>query len=159
MIKIKLNYILSAIVVVLLILCTASIYGPVHFNNEKAHRETVVKERLYAIRKAELKYRQLHGSYTADFKQLTDSKLLKEEMQYIPFSDKKKFELATTIYTGKSGGTTPLMECRAPYAAYLDGLSEKRINEITETANSTGEYPGLKIGDITTPNDNAGNWE
>lgn len=159
MIKIKLNYILSAIVAALLILCTASIYGPVHFNNEKAHREAAVKERLCAIRKAERIYRQLHGTYTADFKQLTGSKLLKEEMQYIPFSDNKKFELATTIYTNKSGSTTPLMECRAPYAAYLDGLSEKRINELTETANSTGEYPGLKIGDITTPNENAGNWE
>ncbi len=159
MIKIKLNYILSTIVVALLILCTASIYGPVHFNEEKAQRETAVKERLCAIRKAEQRYRQLHGVYTADMQQLTGSKLLKEEMQYIPFSDNKKFELATSIFTGKSGGTIPLMECRAPYAAYLNGLSEKRISELTETANSTGDYPGLKIGDITTPNDNAGNWE
>ena len=51
------------------------------------------------------------------------------------------------------------MECGATYNTYLQGLDENSIREITEEANERGEYPGMKFGDITTPNDNAGNWE
>ena len=54
---------------------------------------------------------------------------------------------------------TPLMECGAPYESYLNGLDENLIRELTEKADEKGEYPGLRIGDTTTPNDNAGNWE
>lgn len=159
MIKIKLNHILAAIVVVLLMLCIASVYSPLHFNGEKAKRETVVKERLCAIRKAETTYKQRYGRYADSMKQLIDSRMLKEGMQYVPYSDSTEFELSTTIYTGKSGNSIPLVECRAPYDAYLKGMDEKQINELTQEANSRGDYPGLKFGDTTTPNDNAGNWE
>lgn len=51
------------------------------------------------------------------------------------------------------------MECGTQYAVYLNGMDEKQIKDITEEANNRGDFPGLKIGDITTPNDNAGNWE
>ena len=51
------------------------------------------------------------------------------------------------------------MECRAPYAAYLKGLSEREIYNLTDAAEKQGRYAGLKIGDLTTPNNNAGNWE
>ena len=148
MIKIKLNHILSAIVVGLLILCWASVYTPMHFNNVKNERERAVKERLIAIRKAE-----------EIFKQLIDSKLLADSMQYVPYSDKQTFELTTTIHMGKSKTPVSLMECGTQYAVYLNGMDEKQIKDITEEANNRGDFPGLKIGDITTPNDNAGNWE
>ena len=159
MIKIKLNHILSAIAVVLLILCVSSVYAPLHFNGEKAERETAVKERLCDIRKAETAYRQKYGRYTDSMKQLIDSRMLKEGMQYVPYSDSTEFELSATIYRGKSGNSVPLVECSAPYEAYLNGMDEKRISELTQEANSHGEYPGLKFGDTTTPNNNAGNWE
>ena len=42
---------------------------------------------------------------------------------------------------------------------HLSGLDENSIANLIEEANNAGRYPGLKIGDITTPNDNAGNWE
>ena len=51
------------------------------------------------------------------------------------------------------------MECYAGYDDYLSGLDAGSIANLTEEANNAGRYPGLKIGDITTPNDNAGNWE
>lgn len=159
MIKIKLNYILAAIVAALLVLCTASVYAPLRFNAEKAERETAVKQRLCTIRKAETAYRLKFGRYADSMEQLVGKKLLKEGMQYVPYGDKTKFELSTTIYTGKSGNSIPLVECRAPYEVYLKGMDEKRISELTQEANSRGEYPGLKFGDTTTPNDNAGNWE
>jgi len=51
------------------------------------------------------------------------------------------------------------MECRAPYSAYLKGLSEREIYNLTDAAEKQGRYAGLKIGDLMTPNNNAGNWE
>lgn len=158
-IKIKLNHILAAITTALLALCVASVYGPIRFDNERKDREAAVKERLMAIRNAEETYRKQHGTYAASFKQLVESRLIGDTMQYVPYSGGKCFELATSIHTGKAGTPVPLMECRTTYEVYLSGLDEKRIEELIDKANGLGQYPGLKIGDITTPNDNAGNWE
>lgn len=159
MIKIKLNHILSAVVLALLMLCWTSVYTPVHFNNARSKREKAVKERLLAIRYAEEAYKKKNGTYAETFKQLVDGKLLADSLQYVPYSDKQTFELATTIHVGKSKEPIPLMECGTQYSVYLKGLDEKQIKEITERANDRGDFPGLKFGDITTPNDNAGNWE
>lgn len=51
--KIKLNHILAAIVVVLLALCWASVRRPMHFADQRKQREAEVIQRLTEIRKAE----------------------------------------------------------------------------------------------------------
>ena len=110
------------------------------------------------IQKAEERYLAKHGVYTGDFKTLVKGKYLADSLQYIPFSDGKKFSLAATTIVEKSGKQIPLMECGATYHDFLDGLNENYIQEVTEQANDAGLFPGLKIGDITTDNNNAGNW-
>ena len=82
-----------------------------------------------------------------------------DSLQYIPYGEGAVFELEKTIYVGRSGVVQNVMECRAPYAAYLQGLSEREIYNLTDAAEKQSRYPGLKIGDLTTPNNNAGNWE
>ncbi|MCD8318529.1 MAG: hypothetical protein LUC45_06705 [Paraprevotella sp.] len=82
-----------------------------------------------------------------------------DSLQYIPYSDGQKFELEKSIHVGRSGATQNVMECRAPYSAYLKGLDEREIYNMTDDAEKQGRYPGLKIGDLTNPNNNAGNWE
>ena len=156
--KLNNNYILGACVVVLIALCILSIWQPMHFQQEQARREQAVKTRLMLIQKAEERYRAKHGVYTGDFKTLVKGKYLADSLQYIPFSDGKKFSLAATTIVGKSGKQIPLMECGATYEDFLYGLNENNIQEITEQANGAGLFPGLKIGDITTDNNNAGNW-
>ena len=142
----------------LLVLCLLSIRQPMHFQSEQAKREKVVKDRLALIRAAEEKYRLKHGVYTGDFTTLVKGKYLGADDQFIPYSDGKKFSLEATTIVGKSGKQIPLMECGAAYEDYLDGLNEDNIQEVTDKANYAGLYPGLKIGDITTDNNNAGNW-
>ena len=156
--KININYILGVCVMVLFILCLLSIYQPVHFQSELSSRENVVKERLVKIRMAEEKYKKRHGTYTGNFAILVKERLLADSLQYIPFSDGKRFSLAASMQVTKSGKQVPLMECAATYEDYLDGLDEDDIQEITEKANAMGNFPGLKIGDLTTDNNNAGNW-
>lgn len=82
-----------------------------------------------------------------------------DSLQYIPYSNGQKFELEKTIHIGRSGVMQNVMECRAPYAAYLNGMNEREIYNLTDAAENMGRYPGLKIGDLVTPNNNAGNWE
>ena len=36
--------------------------------------------------------------------------------------------------------------------------NEEAIQQVTEKASDAGNFPGLKIGDITKDNDNASNW-
>ena len=141
--KINNNIVLGACVIVMMLLCILSISQPIRFDKQRASRETEVKEKLMQ---------------TGDFNTLVKGKYLKADAQYIPYSDGKKFSLAATTIVGKSGKQIPLMECGAEYGDYLDGLDEESIQEVTDKANYAGEYPGLKIGDITTDNNNAANW-
>ena len=144
MIKISNNHILALIAAILAITCVMSVCSPIRFERQQAGREQAVKERLVKIRYADILVRE---GYLAD------------SLQYIPFAGKKKFDLTATTQISKSGRQIPLMECGAMYNDYLSGLAENSIANLIEEANNAGRYPGLKIGDITTPNDNAGNWE
>ena len=156
--KININYILGACVIVLLVLCTLSISQPLRFQSAKQEREKAVKETLMKIRTAEERYKARHGGYSGDFQTLIKGKYLQESLQYIPYSDGKKFTLSATTIVSKSGKQIPLMECGATYEDYLDGLNEEAIQQVTEKASDAGNFPGLKIGDITKDNDNASNW-
>ena len=156
--RINNNLILGVCVAIMMLLCILSVSKPMRFEQEKASRETEVKAKLIEIRQAEERYKARHGVYTGDFATLIKGKYLKKDAQYIPFSDGRKFSLSATTIVAKSGKQIPLMECGAAYADYLDGLDEDAVAEITDKANYAGLYPGLKIGDITTDNNNAGNW-
>src|SRR5574344_783 len=82
-----------------------------------------------------------------------------DSLKYIPFGNGEKFEVQVTSNMTKSGAVQYLMECGATYSQYLKGLDKDEINELMDNAGKSGAYPGLKIGDIITPNNNAGNWE
>lgn len=155
--KLNINYILAACAITLFALCLLSIWQPIHFDKEVAKREQAVKERLAKIRTAEEKYKLRHSTYTANWNLLTKEKLLDEAMQYIPGTN-KRFDLTVSMIVGKNGKQIPLMECGATYEDYLEGLNDDGIQQLTDKANYAGLYPGLKIGDITTDNNNAGNW-
>lgn len=158
--KSKLNhtYILCGCVLMLALLCILSIGSPIRFDNQRSKREKAVKVRLMSIRSAEEKYRTLHGVYATTFRDLVESGLLSDSAAYIPYSGGMCFTLTATTLPGKGGGKIPVMECGATYSQYLQGLDKTSIADITEEANVNGRFPGLKIGDINAPNDNAGNW-
>lgn len=156
--KINNNAILGACVIVMMLLCVLSVCQPLIFQKQQENRETAVKEKLMQIRTAEEKYKAKNGVYTGDFSALVKGKYLKTDDQYIPYSDGKKFSLAATTIVGKSGKQIPLMECSAAYEDYLDGLNEDAIQQAIEKASYAGLFPGLKIGDVTKDNGNAGNW-
>lgn len=155
----KNTYGLLACVIALTVLCLLSVSSPMRFEHQQQQREKAVKERLVKIRTAEEKYRIRHGVYTADFSTLVKSGLIADSLQYIPYSDGKRFTIDVTTTIAKSGRQIPLMECSAAYDDYLKGLDKNSVDNLTQAANESGRFPGLKFGDTTQPNDNAGNWE
>lgn len=78
---------------------------------------------------------------------------------YIPFSDGEVFDLQIATHVTATGVVESMMQCGAVYSQYLKGMDKNGIANLTERAMNEGRYAGLKIGDLLTPNNNAGNWE
>ena len=54
------------------------------------------------------------------------------------------------------------MECETPYESYYnidDSRVKNKMKLKKDIDNERGDYCGLKIGDIYSWNNNAGNWE
>ncbi len=76
----------------------------------------------------------------------------------IPFSGGQPVEMAATIKM-VSGVPVPLFEAEMPYRALLSGLDNQLRINLDDERIKTDRYPGLKVGSVTAPNNNAGNWE
>ena len=83
-----------------------------------------------------------------------------EDLRYIPHAGKMEFILeAGKVMTG-ANVEIPVVECRAPYKAYLDTIEFRQnvINLIDDRVNNFNEYAGLKFGSMEGRNNEAGNW-
>ena len=48
---------------------------------------------------------------------------------------------------------------RAKFENYLGDLNKQELVNLIDREVKLEHYPGLKVGDIYAPNNNAGNWE
>ena len=80
-----------------------------------------------------------------------------DSIAFIPFcGDSLIMESAVKTV---SGVKVPLFEASMPFKSLLKGLNNQlRINLDAEREDQ-GRYKGLKVGSVTAPNNNAGNWE
>ena len=85
-----------------------------------------------------------------------------DEIGEIPNSGGEKFWLGqTTLKTG-SGVMVPVFEARAHNNQILKALIDEYKQEVVnlnEKSRVNDKYPGLKVGSVTEPNNNAGNFE
>ena len=58
-----------------------------------------------------------------------------------------------------SGVQVPLFEASMPYKALLTGLDNQLRINLDDDRIKSDRYPGLKVGSVSAPNNNAGNWE
>jgi len=78
----------------------------------------------------------------------------------IPFSNGMRFEMeVNNDYKTSQGIRVPLFEARAPFESYLGDLNKQELVNLVDRENKLEHYPGLKVGDVYAPNNNAGNWE
>ena len=58
-----------------------------------------------------------------------------------------------------SGVKVPLFEVNMPYKSLLKGMDNQLRINLDDEREDSGRYPGLIVGSVTAPNNNAGNWE
>lgn len=80
-----------------------------------------------------------------------------DSLAFIPFCG-DSILLDATIKT-VSGVKVPLFEASMPYRSLLRGMDNQLRINLDAEREDTGRYPGLKVGSISAPNNNAGNWE
>jgi hypothetical protein len=85
-----------------------------------------------------------------------------DKLKEIPNSGGQIFWLAQTIITTGSGVKVPVFEARAhnnQILHELQGEFEQEIINLNEQRRKNERYPGLTVGSVAEPNNNAGNWE
>jgi len=82
-----------------------------------------------------------------------------DSLRFIPFTNKKVFEMGTGTIKTASNVEVPVFEAKVHNRVYLDGLDEQEIININDRQRKLEKYPGLKVGSLTEANNNAGNWE
>ena len=82
-----------------------------------------------------------------------------DSLPYVPYGNGAKYELAIRKDTTKSGAPLNLFQAQVPYEVYLKGINDQELINLKDVQNKLGKYCGLRVGDIETPNNNAGNWE
>ena len=81
-----------------------------------------------------------------------------DSLKYIPFSGKELVEM-DAIVKQVSGVNVPLFEAKMPWKKLLKGLDNQLRINLDADERAKNKYEGLQVGSITTPNNNAGNWE
>lgn len=82
-----------------------------------------------------------------------------DSMRYVPYGGGAQFEMEARSDTTSTGAPLNLLEVRTPYTVYLNGLDQQEILNLIDYQTKLNRYPGLMIGSLETPNNNAGNWE
>ncbi|NDV46160.1 hypothetical protein D0T49_03775 [Paludibacter sp. 221] len=82
------------------------------------------------------------------------------KMIIIPYSQNVKYGVEVNNgYKNDIGIRIPLFEVTAPYKTYLHDLDRQEMLNLIDKAEQMDKYPGLKVGSVDAPNNNAGNWE
>lgn len=89
-----------------------------------------------------------------------------EELRYVPGvspaanGNRPEFEMEAK-FKEVSKIQIPLFEARVTNDVFLSGLDKQEIVNLSDEQKNklVNNYPGLKVGDINNPNNDAGNWE
>lgn len=93
-------------------------------------------------------------------RKLTEAEV--RNLRYIPFTDNKtEYILEAGRLATESKLVIPVIECRAPYIAFLDTVKYRQevINYVDDETNNFNRYAGVKFGSMLGGNNEAGNWE
>ena len=115
----------------------------------------VIHEGLQGFRRDTIFTNMIQSLYKGQYTDATIGQII-----YIPYTDKMKFEVETNNnYTTSQGIRVPIFEIRAHYDTYLHDLDNQERVNLIDKEKKLEHYPGLKVGSIEAPNNNAGNWE
>ena len=120
-----------------------------------ANDADVIKNGLAGFRRDTIELNMLQSLYKGEYDETTIDKIME-----IPYSDGQRFEIeVNNDYKTSQGIRVPLFEARASFESYLGDLNEQELVNLIDRETKLDHYPGLKVGDVYAPNNNAGNWE
>lgn len=157
--NVKTNILLSVVALLLLWVCVRSLTQTADFDARRAEREADVKQRLVAIRDAEIRFMRDHGRYCGSLDSLAAAGYMADSMAVIPHSGGKRFSLYAGEAAAPDGRRQPVVECSAAYGDFLGGLDPGAVDAFVSEAEAQRRYPGLKFGGRTAPATTAGSWE
>ena len=115
----------------------------------------VKKNGLQGFRRDTIELNMLESLYKGEYDENSINAIVE-----IPFSQGQRFEMeVNNDYKTSQGIRVPLFEARAPFESYLSDLDKQELVNLIDRENKLEHYPGLKVGDVYSPNNNAGNWE
>ena len=76
----------------------------------------------------------------------------------VPFTENDLFEMATAVLT-VSKLNVNVFEAKVLNNILLHGMDRQLVINLNERMKNQNNFPGVKVGDIVEPNNNAGNWE
>lgn len=76
----------------------------------------------------------------------------------VPFTENDLFEMATANLT-VSKLNVNVFEAKVLNNILLNGMDKQLVINLNERMKNQNNFPGVKVGDIVEPNNNAGNWE
>lgn len=82
-----------------------------------------------------------------------------DSLRYVPFCGSTQFEMkAATVQTG-SKVMVEVFEASVLNNIFLAGLDRQLVINYNALREKITGFPGLRVGNISEPNNNAGNWE
>ena len=115
----------------------------------------IKQNELQGFRRDTIELNMLQSLYKGAYDENTIAQIVE-----IPFSDGLKFEIeVNNDYKTSQGIRVPLFEARAPFESYLGDLNKQELVNLIDREHKLEHYAGLKVGDVLSPNNNAGNWE
>jgi hypothetical protein len=98
-------------------------------------------------------------SYTSVLDSIFDKGFPVDSLRYVPFCEDTQFELgAASIQTG-SMVMVEVFEASVLNNIFLKGLDKQLIINYNALRERITGFPGMRVGNLTEPNNNAGNWE
>ncbi|MCK5169514.1 MAG: hypothetical protein KAQ75_06525, partial [Bacteroidales bacterium] len=81
-----------------------------------------------------------------------------DDLWKVPFTENDSFELATAILI-VSKLKMNVFEAKVHNDILLFDLDRQLVINLNDLMKNSNNFPGVKVGDIEEPNNNAGNWE
>jgi len=81
-----------------------------------------------------------------------------ELLRKVPFTENATFEMATANLS-VSKLIVNVFEAKVHNDILLHDMDRQEVINLNDRMKNSNNYPGVKVGDVVEPNNNAGNWE
>lgn len=98
-------------------------------------------------------------SYTTVLDSIFEEGFPVDSLRYVPYSGDTEFKLEAAIVETGSKVKVEVFEASVLNDIFLKGLDKQLIINYNALREKLTGFPGMRVGNVTEPNNNAGNWE